>query len=84
MFTVAFPSLLDPTKKERDTVNGGWRVESVASATARLDERAEMVALVKEIVIVVDDGGCAWMAPIAPSVASPVAVVAESIVAGGF
>ena len=59
MFMVAFPSLLDPTEKERNTVNGGWRIESAASAAAHLDERAEMVALVKETVIIVDDGSCA-------------------------
>ena len=84
MFAVAFLSLLDPIEKEKDAVNGGWRVESAASATAHPDKRVEMVALVKEIVIVVDDSGCAWMAPIVLSVAPLVAVVAEFVAVRGF
>ena len=67
MFAVVFPSLLDPTEKEKDVVNGGWRIESAASAAARLDEKAETIALVKETVV--DDSGCAWMALNTPSVA---------------
>ena len=84
MFAITFPSLFDPTKKERDVVNDGWRIESAASVATRPDERAEMAALVKETVIAVDDGGCAWMAPTAPPVAPPVVVVAKSTAAGGF
>ena len=82
MFAVAFPSLLDPTEKERGIVNGGWRIESTMSAAARPDERAETATLVKETAV--DDGGCAWMAPNAPSIALPVVVVAGSAVARGF
>ena len=84
VFAVAFLSLLDLTEKKRDAVNGGWHVESAASAVAHPDERAKMVALVKETMIAMDDGGCVWMALIAPSVALLVAVVAESAAAGGF
>ena len=53
MFVVAFPSLLDPTEKERGTMNSGWCVESAASATAHPDERVEMVALEEEMEIAV-------------------------------
>ena len=84
VFAVAFPSLPDPTEKERDAMNGGWRVESTASAAARPNERTEMVALVKEIVITVDDGGCAWMAPTVPPIASSVAMMAEYAAAEDF
>ena len=76
--------MLDPTEKERDTVNDGWCVESTASAAAHPCERAKTAALVKETVIVVDDGSCAWMAPTVPSVALPMAMVAGSAVVGGF
>ena len=43
-----------------------------------------MVAPEKETVIIVDDGGCTWTAPIVPLVA-PSVVVADGFVAvGGF
>ena len=82
VFAVTFPSLHDTTEKERDVMNSGWHVESTVSTVARLDERAKMIALVKETAV--DDGGYAWMAPNAPPITLPTAVVAGSAAAGGF
>ena len=65
-------------------MNGGWHVKNTVSATARLDEGAEMAALVEETEIAVDDGDYAWMALNAPPVAPPMDVVVESAAAGGF
>ena len=84
MFTVASPSLLDLTGKERGTVNGGWCIEIAVSAAAHPVERAEIIALVEETEIVAKDGGYAWKALNAPSVASPMVVVAWFTVVGGF
>ena len=84
MFSVASPSLLDLTEKERGTVNGGWHVESTASAAAHPIERAEIAALVEETEIVADDGGYAWKALNAPPIAPRAVVVAGFAVVGGF
>ena len=43
-----------------------------------------MVAPDKETMIVVDDGSCAYTAPIVPSVAPSVAVAPEFVAVGGF
>ena len=43
-----------------------------------------MVASEKEMVIAVDDGGCAWTAPIVPPVAPPMAVATGFVAVGGF
>ena len=84
VFAIIFSSLPNPTEKERSTVNGGWHVESAASATARPDERVETAALEEEMEIAVNDGGCARMAPNEPLVALPAAVVVGSAAVGGF
>ena len=84
MFAIALPSLLDLTGKERGTVNGGWHVESAASAAAHPVERAEIAALVEETEIITNDGGYAWKALNAPPVAPPVIMVVGFAIVGGF
>ena len=83
MFAVASPSLLDLTGKERGTVNGGWRVESIASVAAHPVERAEIAILV-ETEIVTNDSGYAWKALSVPPIAPPTVVVVGFAVVGGF
>ena len=43
-----------------------------------------MVAPEKKMVIAVDDGGCAWTAPILSLIAPSVTVAAGFVVVGGF
>ena len=56
---------------------------SIENATVRLDGRAKTITLEKEKVITVDDGSCAWTAPIVPPVASPTTAAGFAVV-GGF
>ena len=84
MFVIASPSLLDQIGKERGTLNGGWCIGIAVSAAAHPIERAIIVALVKKMEIIANDGGYAWKAPNAPPVAPPTVVVSGFAVIRGF
>ena len=65
-------------------MNNEWHDESAENVVVHLDEKIEMVTLEKEMVIIVDDGGCAWMALTAPPVAPPAAAAVGFVAVGGF
>ena len=84
VLAVAFFSLLDPTRKEKNIANCGWGVGSTVNVAAHPDKIAKTTALVKGTEITMDDGGCVWSASYVPSVVPLAVVVAGFAVVGGF
>ena len=63
-------------KERENATNDGWHDESVENVVVCLDESVEMAASRRKKMIVVEDDGCAWKAPIVPSVVPSVAAAA--------
>ena len=71
-------------KEKEITANGERHGENVEKVVARYDENVETIIILgmkKEIIM--EDGGCAWMALNAPSVSPSVVAATMFVVVGG-